>query len=1044
MSLLLVCVSLYPQNHDDRPPWKDHLVFEINKEKPHASMFPYSNTGEAIANNREESKWFLPLNGFWKFRFVTKPSDRPLYFFSDTTDVSGWDLIKVPSNWEMEGYDFPIYLDERYPFVAQWPDMQDDYNPVGSYRREFVVDREWLEREVILHIGAVTSAVYVWVNGHQVGYSEESKTPAEFNISPFLVEGTNSIALQVFRFSDASYVESQDMLRLSGIERDVFLYALPSTHVSDYFARAGLADDYQTATLNLDADIRNLSGMKRKVNVEVSLLDEKDGYRILFDQNKPVVIQPGGMMTLNFSSMLNGIRPWTAETPELYTLLIVLKDPRTRETIEAVSSRIGFRTVEIKNGQLHVNGKAIYIRGVNRHDTDPITGHIVTRESMERDIRMMKLNNMNAVRSSHYPNDPYWYELTDKYGMYVVDEANLESHPLAIHRETQIGDTLTWLPASLNRIKRMFHRDKNHPSVIIWSLGNESGHGRVFDSCYKWLKTRDTRPVQYEPAKLENYTDIYCPMYPTPGRLVNYAETNPSRPLIMIEYSHAMGNSLGNFQDYWDIIEKYPVLQGGYIWDWADKSPLYVDNRGVPYYAYGYDLHPDLPTDGNFLNTGLVSPDRVPHPSLAEVKKVYQPVRIHADNIKEGKFIVENRFFFKDLSAFRFTWNIVEDGTVVRHGTIPALNAGPLEKKPFAISYAGIDFNPAKEYFITISVLQDGFDEIIPVGYEIAWDQFLVQEGKVVAVEKPEQVDWAVTGQDSTLVISGNRFKVVFDNSTMLLTQVYSEGRPLLKGSLTPDFWRSPTDPDLGNGMYKWAAVWKDTWKNVVLTNSSVSRDDEGFTVTASYNSATPEARYTISYLIRSNGEIKVNFEFDPVDLNLPKIPRLGFRLKLSNDLYYLKYYGKGPHETYWDRQTSGRMGIHGFRVIDQEFPYVRPQEFGNRTNVRWATMLDEKGNGLMVCSDTLMSTSAWQYAPEDLDFVPDPRGAESASGLVPVPTSHASDLIPSGYITWNIDYRQMGLGGDNSWGRPVHEEYTIPAKKYSWGFTLKLINSDK
>lgn len=1032
----------FSQNVGDRQPWKDHMVFEINKEKPHAMVFPFTSTEEAIANRKEDSEWFQPLNGLWNFHFALSPSKRPLYFYDDTADVSRWDLIKVPSNWEFEGYDYPIYLDESYPFVSEWPDMQDDYNPVGSYKREFSIGSEWFSREVFLHIGAVTSAVYVWINGKEIGYSEESKTPAEFNITRYLVPGTNTIALQVFRFSDASYLESQDMLRLSGIERDVFLYAAPRTHLSDFFARAALDTDYKTGLLSLWTEIRNLDIKRQKVNVEVQLLDERSGYKQIYRQSRQVSVGPDSRTTFEFTGKFEDILPWSAETPHLYTLIITLRDPATKKTVEVSSSRIGFRTAEIKDGQLRVNGKAIYIRGVNRHDTDPYTGHIVTRASMENDIRMMKLNNINAVRSSHYPNDPYWYELTDRYGMYVIDEANLESHPLANSEETQIGDTLVWLPASLNRIQRMFYRDRNHPSIIIWSLGNESGHGRVFEACYRWLKERDTRPVQYEPAKLEPYTDIFCPMYPPIQKLVSYALTNPSRPLIMIEYSHAMGNSLGNFRDYWETIEKYPSLQGGFIWDWADKSPEYVDDKGVPFYAYGRDLHPDLPTDGNFLNTGLVSPKREPHPSLQEVKKVYQPVKMHAENAGKGEFIIENKFFFRDLSDFTVVYSILEDGDEIRKGNLTGLNAAPQGKNSFAVSYDGIDFNPGKEYFITISSLQNRPDEIIPAGYEVAWDQFMIRQREKKVKADPGYEHLILTESDSVLIIEGTDFKVVFDSKAMLIRQIYTLGKLLLRGCLTPNFWRSPTDPDLGNQMYEWAAVWKEAWESAKLVKYSATETAEGISVRAEFTSAAPEANYLITYLINGGGEIKLTFDLDPVDMTLPKIPRLGFQVKMDEEYNYLKYYGKGPHDTYLDRQESGKMGIWAFRVSDQKFPYVRPQEFGNKTDVRWVTLLDENGNGLMVSNDWPISTSAWQYAPEALDFVPDPRGQESSSGLVPLPSGNAAGLQPSGYITWNIDFMQMGLGGDTSWGRHVHDEYTIPAQKYSYGFSLKLINN--
>ena len=617
--------------------WENHKVFQRNKEAPHATLFPYRSVEAAILDNKEQSKWYQSLNGLWRFHFAINPSERPDGFHETSYTTDDWDLIPVPSNWEVEGYDYPIYLDEKYPFEAQWPDMQDDYNPVGSYKRTFKLPEEWLSQNTILHIGAATSAVYIWVNGEMVGYSQGSKTPAEFDISKYVQSGENSIALQIFRWSDASYIESQDMLRLSGIERDVYIYATPKSHIFDFFAQAGLSANFKNGELSLSTTVKNYQNIKANLILEAQVLDNENEFRILFNQRKTLSIEKEQQGTLLFSGTLSDIDSWTAETPRLYTLLIKLLDEND-EVVEVLSDQIGFRNVSIANGQLLVNGRPIYIRGVDRHETDPYTGHVVSKERMEQDIRLMKQNNINAVRSSHYPNDPYWYELTDKYGLYVIDEANIESHPLANSGKTQIGNEMSWLPAHLEKTKRMFHRDKNHPSIIIWSLGNEAGWGKVFESTYDWLKENDARPVQYEPAELEHYTDIYCPMYPPIGKLEKYAKTNPDRPAIMIEYAHAMGNSVGNLQDYWDVIEEYPVLQGGFIWDWVDQSLEYINESGVPYYAYGHDYHPDLPTDGNFLNNGLVNPKREPHPHLQEVKKVYQPIGFKLLSIDKGTF----------------------------------------------------------------------------------------------------------------------------------------------------------------------------------------------------------------------------------------------------------------------------------------------------------------------------------------------------------------------------------------------------------------------
>ncbi len=1037
---ILIAIWSIGQDHilNDTLPWKNHLVFEINKEKPHATLFPFESIEAAIENKKELSPWFQSLNGLWSFKLSYKPADRPIDFYKENFNTTNWDLIKVPANWEMEGYDYPIYLDETYPFTAVWPNMQDDYNPVGSFKRTFNIEEEWLEREVILHLGAVTSAVYVWVNGREVGYSEESKTPAEFNITPYLKKGKNSVALEIYRWSDASYIESQDMIRLSGIERDVFLYARPKVHIADFFAQSSLSNNYQTGVFDLSVNLKNKLPENQKINIEVQLLDDKNDFKPIYKQQNSTNLIADSSSTQIFKSSFDKIRFWTAETPNIYTLIITLSDSKTKNTIEVVSSKIGFRTVEIKNGQLLVNGKPIYIRGVDWHATDPYIGHVVSKESMEMDIRLMKLHNINAVRSSHYPNDPYWYELTDNYGMYVVDEANHESHPLANSEETQIGNEMSWLPASMNKVQRMFHRDKNHPSIIIWSLGNESGHGKIYQEMYNWLKHNDSRPVQYEPADEEPYADIICQMYAPIEILVDCAKKSPSRPFIMIEYAHAMGNSVGNLQDYWDAIEKYPVLQGGFIWDWAEKSPEYINKQGVPYFAYGRDLHPTMPTDGNFLNTGLVNPKRVPNPSLFEVKKVYQPIKFIAVDAQNGKFEMKNKFFFKDLSEFSFEWEILEDGIKIKKGYIPDLRVDAQQKVSFHINFEGVVFNPEKEYFITISAIQSSQNELIPNGYEIAWDQFLIQPANK-PIEKSTNNGLSLMDSEDELSISGSDFRVVFDKKTMLLNQYYDKEKPMLLGNLTPNFWRSPTDPDLRNKMFDWAAVWKDLWKKAVLKSSSIDNTKEGMKISASFATEGPNINYSIVYMVNHQGEIKIDFTIDPLDKNLPNIPRLGFHVRIPDEFQYMKWYGKGPYETYWDRQTSGKMGIYAGKVWEQMHQYIRPQETGNKTNVRWLSLENKNGTGMVAFDDEPLSSSAWQLAPEDLDFVPDPRGAASSSGLVVIPSKHGAELVPTHFITWNIDYRQMGLGGDTSWGRPVHEEYTIAAKKYQYGFTLKL-----
>lgn len=612
----------------------NHEIFEDNRLEPRASFFLFESDN---LTNKEQSKRYKGLNGEWKFNWVKNPNDRPKAFHHNNYDDSGWSTIQVPGNWETQGYGKPIYLDERYPFTTKWPNVPQEYNPVGTYRKVINLEKEFLSQDIILHFEAIKS-VYIYVNGQYIGYSQGSKTSVEFKVTEHLKEGENLIALQLYRWTDASYLESQDMLRMSGIERDVYLYTRPKVFIEDVYANTNLSDDYQDGILKGEVKITNTTNEIAKKEVTVELMDEDAS---IFKTSESIEIQPNNSNIFILETLIENVKPWSAEKPNLYTLRIKLDND------QFVTEQIGFKSVEIKDTQVLINGKPIYIRGVNRHETDPHSGHVVSKETMLKDITLIKQNNINAVRSSHYPNNTYWLDLCDKYGLYVVDEANIESHPLAISQDTQIGNEQSWIPAHLERTKHMYFRDRNHPSIYSWSLGNEAGEGEVFITTYKWLKEQDdNKIVQYEPAGKEDYTDIYCPMYPKPEYLIKHAKSESDKPSIMIEYAHAMGNSVGNLQDYWNIIETYDNLQGGYIWDWVDQSLEYKDENGKPYLAYGHDYHPDLPTDGNFLNNGLVDPYRNPHPHLSEVKKVYEPVEFYFTPANGyGLLKIENKHF---------------------------------------------------------------------------------------------------------------------------------------------------------------------------------------------------------------------------------------------------------------------------------------------------------------------------------------------------------------------------------------------------------------
>ena len=1045
-TLLLILFPLFLWGQQIDPTYdhhQNHEVFAINKNAPHATLFPFDNAQNAWQGEKEKDPWYQSLNGLWKFHWVRNPNERPTDFFREDFDDSGWEYFPVPANWEVHGYDYPIYLDEKYPFQTKWPKVPAEYNPVGSYRRTFEISTEWLDRQVFLHFGAVKSALYVWVNGEEVGFSQGSKTPAEFDITPYLRKGGNSLAIQVFRWSDASFVESQDMLRLSGIEREVYLYATPKVHLFDFFAHPTLVDNYQNGWLEVDVEIKNYQKtIARGQAIDLALYDAKGV--LVHSEFRQFGIEALQSTQIHFDFGINDCAKWSAETPNLYTLVMKVQAWKGKKlhTTEVITDRIGFRTLEIKNGQLLFNGQPIYIRGVDRHETHPLTGHVIERNIMMEDIRLMKQHNINAVRSSHYPNHPDWYDLCDEYGLYVIDEANIESHPLANSKATQIGNEMSWLPAHLDRTQRMFHRDKNHPSIIIWSLGNEAGQGKVFESTYQWLKENDpTRPVQYEPAELEAYTDIYCPMYPPIEKLENYAKTNPRRPLIMIEYCHAMGNSVGNMQDYWGVIEAYPSLQGGFIWDWVDQSLEYVNDKGIKYLAYGHDYHPNLPTDGNFLNNGLVNPFREPHPHLHEVKKVYEPVKFKAVDVGKGVFSLENRHFFKDLSDLNINWSLREDGVEIQKGYLGILEVDAQKSQIIKLDLDDVPIRAGREYFLKLSAITNVETTLIPLGHEVAWDQFRLRSFPLSEQTKSnlkfKEQDLVTT--DKEYKINGQDFSIRFDRQTGLLKDFTSRGKELINSSIKLNFWRPPTDNDLGNGMQEWAAIWKEAGKKTELERMEIQiQEPDSMVLGSKLILGAVQAVAKITYTLFPNGEIEIDYSFKPTQPDLPIIPRIGLQLQLPAEFQFMEWYGRGPHETYWDRKTSGEIARWKGTVWDQLHAYSRPQESGNKTDVRWMSLTNEVGEGLLVKTDTEpLSMSAWQLAMEDLDFVAGAQGAESASGLVPVTSKHGADLFPRDFILWNIDYKQMGLGGDTSWGRSVHPEYTLPVRAYHYRFRM-------
>lgn len=1053
-SLLLVHTSVYSQT---REPWEDHQVFAINKEAPRATFFPFKSERAALNNDKAQSSNYLLLNGLWKFNWQRSPNDKPIGFEQEIFNDNNWSQIPVPGNWETEGFGYPIYLDERFPFTTTWPDAPKDYNPIGSYRKPFNLPNSWKDKQVFLHVGAAKSSLDVWLNGKKVGFSQGSKTPAEFDLTTYLNNDKNLLAFQIRRWSDASYLESQDMLRISGIERDVYLYATPKQRIFDFHAKPTLNKDFTAGNLTVDVTLKSYApkngaakiSKTSKQTVELQLLDPSNDMRVVLSKQAEVNISESGSAKVSLTGKVKAPALWSAEAPSLYTVLINLKDDQGN-VIESVRNDIGFRHLAVTNSQLTINGKAITIRGVDRHETDPKRGHVVSKATMEQDIKLMKAFNINAVRSSHYPNNPYWYELTDKYGLYVIDEANIESHPLAIDEKTQIGNEMSWLPAHLDRTQRMFERDKNHPSIIIWSLGNEAGEGKIFEATYQWLKDNDSsRLVQYEPAGEEHYTDVFAPMYPSIERLVKYAKSNPKRPAIMIEYAHAMGNSVGNLKDYWQVIEKYDVLQGGFIWDWVDQSLEYTNKNGVKYWAYGKDFHPDLPSDGNFLNNGLMNPNREPHPHAYEVKKVYQAIRFHQQDNASASFSVENRYDFIDISQYDLHWKIEADGELFAQGQQSLPSVKPSKIADIKLTLPKLPTSDNKEYFITLTAVLAEPQGLLPTGHELAFEQFTLpvtfasHKKSVKSVTTADSGVMSISNESGeNITFSNKETQITFDKKSGWLSHYQYLGQNLLITPLKANFWRAPTDNDLGNGMQNWASIWQTASDKLRLISLRSKQVAQGFNVSTMHSTAGFKGSYQVDYLIKHNGQITVNSQLNIENgQTLPNLPRLGMQLTMPGKFEQLSWFGRGPHESYADRKTSATISLYQRLVNDQIHHYSRPQENANKTDVRWLALTNQQGLGLLAVGEQVLSASAWPYTQSDIDFIAGKDGSESASGLVPVTTKHGADVPMRDLVTVNIDHKQMGVGGDTSWGRLVHAQYTIPAQSYQYSFTLVPFN---
>ena len=1018
--------------------WENLKIFQENRAPAHTSFYRYPDEESAVANSRYyNSPLYKSLNGQWKFHWVKKPSDRPVDFYKTDYDVSNWVDIEVPGNWELQGFGLPIYTNIKYVFPTNPPFIDHAYNPVGSYRKEFQVSKDWDGKDIFIHFGGVRSAMYLWVNGQYVGYNEGSKTPAEFEITKYLKTGKNSISVEVYRWADASYMEDQDFWRLSGMDREVFLYARDKATLYDFTVKSGLNNLYENGVFDLALEFGNSNPSTKGLNISSKLMD---GDIEVLSFNKQIEIAKGKIRTVNFEGLVENVKPWSAEVPNLYTLAITWKDDKNK-VVESTAIKVGFRSVEIKNSLLLVNGKPIYLKGVNLHDHDEKLGHTISEELTLLDLQILKRNNINAIRCSHYPKNPFFYQLCDQYGFYVIDEANIETHGMGATNQgldknlKQQAKHPAYLPEwkemHLDRTIRMFERDKNFPSIIIWSLGNEAGNGENFFATYDWLKEKDkTRPVQYEGATKYTNTDIYAPMYERIHQMIKYAENDPQKPYIQCEYAHAMGNSVGNLQDYWDVMEKYDMLQGGFIWDWVDQGLLTKNENNQKYWAYGGDFGAaHLQNDQNFCLNGIINADRTAHPALHEVKKVYQFIKFKTSDASAGKVEIYNGYEFINLDGFDFIWTLKKNGLTEKTGSIDGSGIAPRTSKEFTIDLPTID--PTKnEYQLVISATTNAEQPLIPKGHELAFGEFEINQLKGLTFDNTVNGKMIVETVDKSISITNKEFNISFDTANGKLTVLdYGNGNLILTPPKT-NFWRATTDNDFGFKMPMTWAVWKKASMNQQLISFTVFKINAGAApkritkgkvsngtvlVEAKYRLAATNASVNVSYEINSNGEIKISTSMVGLTSELPPLPRFGTNLVIDKKYSKVAWYGRGPHENYQDRYTSAQIGQYSTEVRDLYFPYARPQENGYKTQVRWVTFQNISGQGLKFSAlDNQLSFGAHHQYNDDFD-----EGEKKIN-------RHTTDIIERDIVNINIDYKQMGVGGDTSWEAHPHDQYKI------------------
>ena len=1028
LSLAALLLAIIPCKAQTFTEWHDAELNEINRAPIHSSFKIFDNEELASLGYRDRNSYTLSLNGVWDFHFAKNADERAVGFYALDYDASSWGKIKVPAVWEREGYADPLYVNAAHAWRGHWednpPQVPNEQNHVGSYRREMDIPAEWLTRDIFLNIGGAYSNVYVWVNGKFVGYSEDSRLAARFDITKYVKAGKNLVALQVFRWCDGTYLEAQDFWRHSGIYRDVTVEARAKARANDIWVKADLDDNYQNGLL--DVELALTKGVK---NVNVKLLDAK-GNLIAEQSQKPVK----GVANIHFD--VEKPLKWSAETPNLYKVVVTAYD--AKGVSEAYAQRTGFRKVEIKESQLLVNGKAVLIKGVNRHEADPLTGYVVSRERMMQDMRLLKEFNFNAVRTSHYPNDPAWYDLCDEFGIYVMDEANVESHGIGYGSNT-LARREDYTLAHQQRNERMVRRDKNHPSIICWSMGNEAGMGFNFEKVYKWIKAYDpSRPVHYERAIYENIacTDLMTPMYATPEWCEDYLKNNPERPLILCEYAHAMGNSMGGFKEYWDLTRKYDKYQGGFIWDFVDQGLARYEADGKVSFLYGGDFNNYDPSDNSFNNNGVFAADRRPHAHAYEVQRIQQDIHTTPVDIKNGVVELYNERFFTDLTPYALEWELLRNGKPFKTGRIENLDLKPQERKQLSLGYSAAEVadNHHDEILLNISYVLKESQPLLNAGFVVAREQMVINpyqffhnEGGMTIEGNPIKI----SNEGKATIISGENCSIAFNAEGFICSLQYDGKELLAEGStLRPNFWRAPTENDLGaRADRKFAA-----WRNPKIELKSITAepfDKEQCPTIAVINTsfAMPDvkAMLNITYFIDNNGHLQILAKLDTEEgAEVSGMFRVGMRMEMPARYGVMHYYGRGPIESYSDRKAAADIGLYTEWVADQyDETLVRPQESGLHSDMRWCEITDSSGFGICLRGGSAFALSALPYSQEAMDVSVGPK------------QRHSGDLKPDGKTHICFDGIHQGLGCINSWSFPPQKPYRVEYQDYKYEFFI-------